>query len=82
MKTTSTAQYVALAANSSCRLAFVINDIAIEKRKVKTMRIPKASKVEFRLPIVVSSYIATTGRMRRMKMSIVMIMPASLAIRS
>jgi hypothetical protein len=81
MKTTSTAQYAALAANSSCLFAFVSRLIAAEKSSVKTTRIPTASKVELRFPREVSLYIATTGRTRRMKMIRVIMKPTSFSIR-
>lgn len=46
MKTTSTAQYAAEAANSSCLCAFVSRDSEAEKRRVKTTRTPMALKVD------------------------------------
>ena len=82
MKTTNTAQYAAEAANNSCRLALVNRDMAAEKSSVKTTRMPTASKVEFRSPMQVSLYMATTGRTRSMKMISVMIRPTSFSMRS
>lgn len=81
MKTTSTAQYAAEAAKSSCRAAFVNSDIAAEKRSVNTMRTPMASKTPVRVPKLVSSYIATTGSTSNMKMIQVMSKPTKLSIR-
>ncbi len=46
MKTTSTAQYAADAANNSCLLAFVSKDMAAENNKVNTMRTPMAEKID------------------------------------
>jgi hypothetical protein len=80
MNTTSTAQYAALAANSSCLFALVKRLIAAEKSSVKTTNIPTASNVEFRSPTEVNLYMATTGRTRRMKMIRVMISPTSFSI--
>lgn len=72
MKTTSTAQYAADAANSSCRLAFVREDMAAENKRVNTTRTPMAVNVEERVPMLVSWYMTTTGNTRRMKMMTVM----------
>lgn len=81
MKTTSTAQYAALAPKSSCRFAFVTSDMAAENRSVKTTRIPTASKVELRSPTEVSWYIATTGKTNKTNIITVMISPTSFSIR-
>jgi hypothetical protein len=81
MKTTSTAQYAALAANSSCLFALVRRLMAAEKSSVKTTNIPTASKVELRSPIDVSLYMATTGNTSRMKIMSVMIRPTNFSIR-
>ena len=55
--------------------------MAAEKSIVKTTRIPTASNVLLRFPILVKLYIATTGRTRRTKMTNVMIRPTSLSMR-
>jgi hypothetical protein len=82
MNTTSTAQYAALAANNSCRRAFVNMLIAAEKSSVNTTRTPMASKVPVcPVPKLVSLYIATTGRTRSTKMMLVMIRPTKASTR-
>lgn len=82
MKTTNTAQYAADAANSSCRRAFVNKDIAAEKRSVKTIKTPTASKVELRDPMHVSLYMATTGSTRRTKITHVISSATNVSIRA
>ena len=74
MNTTNTAQYAAEAAKSSCLFAFVTNDMAAEKSKVKTTKTPTALMVELSSPTDVSLYIATTGNTNSTKMMIVMMM--------
>ena len=85
MNTTSTAQYAAEAAKSSCLCAFVRRDIAAEKSNVKVTRTPTALKVDCELleipPISVSLYIAITGKIRSVKMMAVMMMPISFSTR-
>jgi hypothetical protein len=82
MKTTRTAQYAALAANSSCLLAFVNNDIAAENKSVKTTRTPMALKVDCAVvAIAVSSYIATTGNTSKTKIMAVMMRPTNVSTR-
>ena len=81
MKTTSTAQYAADAANSSCLCALVSNDMAAENSRVKTTSTPMASKVEFLSPMLVRRYIATTGKTSRMKIIIVIMSPTNFSIR-
>lgn len=51
--------------------------MAAEKSRVNTTSRPTASMVESRLGTEVSLYIATTGRISRMKMMKVMISPTS-----
>jgi len=81
MNTTSTAQYVAPAAKSSWRFAFVRKLMAAEKSIVKTVRIPTASKVELRCPTAVSLYMVTTGMTSSMKMMTVTMSPTSFSTR-
>jgi hypothetical protein len=85
MKTTRTAQYAALAANNSCLLAFVNNDIAAENKSVKTTRTPIALKVDcvdcVDAPIAVSLYIATTGSTNKMKIIVVIMRPTKVSTR-
>ena len=81
MKTTSTAQYTAEAAKSSCLCALVRRDIAAEKRRVKTTRTPIALKVDCCAPIAVRLYIAMTGKTRSVKIMLVMIRPTSFSTR-
>jgi hypothetical protein len=59
--TTRTAQYAALAAKSSCRLALVSSDMAAAKRSVKTIKTPIAAKMHSVLFMVESRYILKTG---------------------
>jgi hypothetical protein len=80
MKTTNTAQYAAEEANNSCRFACVKSDIDTENNNVNTTRIPTASNVGFRFPMLVNLYIATIGRTSRMKIIIVIIMPTRVRI--
>lgn len=61
MNTTRTAQYAALAAKSSCRLALVSSDIAAAKSSVKTIKTPIAAKMHFVVFTVESRYILRTG---------------------
>lgn len=83
MKTTRTAQYAAEAAKSSCRRALVRRDIAAEKRRVKTTRIPIALNVECVLmPKLVTLYIATTGKTSNTKMMLVIIRPTKVSTRA
>jgi len=83
MNTTNTAQYAAEAAKSSCLFAFVSKLIAAENSRVKTTRIPTASKVEWevRSPTLVSLYMATTGSTSSTMMINVMTRPTSFSIR-
>lgn len=81
MKTTSTAQYAADAANSSCLCALVSNDMAAENSRVNTTSTPMASNVESLCPILVRRYIATTGKTSRMKIIIVIMSPTNFSIR-
>ena len=55
--------------------------MAAEKSSVNTTKMPTASKVELRSPTDVSSYMATTGRTSRMKITSVMMRPTNLSIR-
>lgn len=77
MKTTRTAQYAALAAKSSCRLAFVNMDIAAAKRSVKIISTPIAEKIDFVVRIIDSLYMLRTGATSKMKITLVIIMLTS-----
>jgi hypothetical protein len=81
MKTTSTAQYAADAANSSCLLAFVSTDMAVEKSRVKTRSMPTAPNVEGRFSIDVRVYSATTGSANNARTIPVMIRVINFSIR-
>lgn len=82
MNTTSTAQYAAEAAKSSCLVALVKLDMAMPKSKVKTISIPIASNGDARWLTLESWYIATTGKISRTKITAVMMTFTSLSIRS
>lgn len=81
MKTTNTAQYAALAANNSCRRAFVSIDIAAANKSVKTMRTPIAANILSVVLSVESRYILSTGAASSKKITVVMMRLTSLATR-
>jgi len=61
MNTTRTAQYAAVAAKSSARLAVVRTPIATENKNPKTIRSPTLRNVLGRVPIHVTRYMINTG---------------------
>ena len=73
MKTTSTAQYAALAANSSCRLAFVNSDIAAANKSVKTINTPIAANIIFVRCTFDKRYMLKTGATSNIKIRPVII---------
>lgn len=61
IKTTRTAQYAALAANSSCLLAFVRKDKAAANRSVNTIKTPIAENIASVVFKVANRYMLRTG---------------------
>jgi hypothetical protein len=70
--TTSTAQYAAAAANSSCLFALVSKDMAAVNKSVNTINTPIAANTHFVVLKVESRYIAKTGATRSKKIATVM----------
>lgn len=81
MKTTSMAQYAALAANNSCLFALVNKDIAAAKSSVKIIITPIAAKISLVSLKLAKRYMANTGMIRRTKMTTVMIRLTKASIR-
>ena len=62
-------------------MAFVSNDIAAENSNVNIINTPIAENIDRVFPKLVKRYIATTGRTRRTKMTLVMMKPTSFSTR-
>ena len=70
--TTSTAQYAAAAANSSCLFALVSSDIAAANKRVNTINTPIAANTHSVVLIVERRYMANTGATSSKKSATVM----------
>jgi hypothetical protein len=81
MKTTNTAQYAALAANSSCLRALVSRDIAAANNSVKTINTPMAANMHSLVLRVDKRYILRTGAASKRNITPVMIRFTSFATR-
>jgi hypothetical protein len=77
MNTTRTAQYAALAANNSCRLALVSIDMAVANRSVKTISTPMAEKIDLVVRMDDNRYMLRTGATSKTNITIVMTMLTS-----
>jgi hypothetical protein len=81
MKTTNTAQYAALAANSSCLRAFVSSDMAAANNSVKTIKTPIAANIHSFVLRVERRYMLKTGAASNRKITVVMMRLTSFATR-
>jgi hypothetical protein len=81
MKTTNTAQYAALAANSSCLRALVSRDIAAANSRVKTINTPIAANMVSVVLMVDRWYMLRTGAASRTNITAVMMRLTSFATR-
>jgi hypothetical protein len=72
MNTTNTAQYAALAANSSCLFAFVSSDMAAANKSVNTINTPMAANMHSLVLRVDKRYMPSTGAAKSRKITVVM----------
>jgi hypothetical protein len=79
MKTTSTAQYAALAANSSCLRAFVSKDIAAANSNVNTISTPMAANMHSFVLRVERRYMLKTGAASNRNITVVIMRLTSFA---
>ena len=82
MNTTRTAQYAAVAAKSSARLALVRRPIAAENRSPKPIKSPMLRNVLARVPVHVTRYITNTGTANKRMMTIATNTTATPSIRA